>query len=1004
MANYNYSVTEIDSNSFQKIIISEQEKLLIDEFNVNSFLNASKHRVDLSIYSVENSLLENFEDYTKYSKLLNAQEAGKTGATNIVLDPEKDIQELGYESGDVILVYRFLNNYFSTGKFGGEFFIEDISSDGTEIRALSLTLTDNEVKSKADELKKYLNDSSFLDSFYLDFLNDTAPIGLNIDTEQTPKGLAIVLKLYEELPAGIEINSKFKVQIKVSEDKAYSIFAQPIEELIETKRLRGPNFQIESSTENNNPTEFFNYNDLFSYPATGSNFELHSLLAEKSAEISIEHNDFSNFIHFSSVEERIRNFKYKFQLLESYQDSLDTLNSSSYTALGISGSKSHYRNLITGSINNFDHYDRFLFFESGSNSWPKSSTKKPHVNTPSTSSAATSWFNSQIISASNYDTSNFDILINTIPSFIREDSNNEQYLMFIHMIGQHFDNLWVYFKAVSDKFDADNRMNFGISKDIVREAIESFGVNLYNSNQNLDNLFSSFIGETYNTGSELINSISVATSASFNSGSTDQEFLQPVGKDSYQKEIYKRIYHNLPYLLKTKGTERGVRALINCFGLPFDILKIKTFGGNTIDSPKFFGPEHYVSSSISKSIDTSITTSQEPSGSTRFHMNPGGKIRLDNTGSIATGSTLSRYTSIVNYPKKYTDDLHFVEVGFNISDATNKFIDLKISGSFDIDDYIGDPRLSDQSKYSRLNNIGKFLTNQPYTWDDIFIKWEDADWDWNTALEYSRSPNAFIRLLKFFDSSLFRIIKDFIPVRAKASTGAIIESHKLNRSKIKQVSGSLIDTIYSGSKSVITITGSQGGSFENSSSFGYTTNYNQTISTPIGPVPRNVTDESPQLTGEFSGSLLISTDGEVGKLNPFINLLQPNLIFDLNLYNLSLPIPPACIIQISSSYIGEYYQVFSTGSIGDAISGSVQLTYPTTGIASEGSITFTQTFDVYEFFSVEADESYVNTFLGWYTQFPTGSGETNLISTSSILNIYYTDEDTYGNKFYAVFD
>lgn len=986
MARYNYSITEIDPNSFQKISISEQEKLLIDDFVINSFLDSSKHRVDLSVYSSDNILLENFVDYDKYSKLLNAQEAGKEGSTNIVLTPEKDVVEIGYESGDVALVYRFFNNYFANSKFGAEFFIEDISPDGTEIRALCLSLTDQEIQTKAEELKKYLNDSSYLDNLYLNFNNDINVIGLNVDVEQTSKGLALVLKLYDTLPAGISLNSTFTVQVKVSEDKAFSVYASPIETVETQKTLKGPNFQIESKDENNNPTEYFNYNELFSYPATGSNFELYSMLAERSANIAINHDDFANFIHFSSAEERLRNFKYKLQLIESYEESLNTLNSSSYTSFGISGSKTYYQNLITGSINNFDHYDRFLYYESGSNSWPKSTTKKPHSNIPSTASAAVTWYNAQLVTASNYDVSNFDILTNTIPAFIREDSNNAPYLLFTHMIGQHFDNLWVYFKAVSDKYDADNRMDFGISKDIVREAIESFGVNLYNSNQNLENLFSSLIGETYNTGSEQITSIATGTSASFNSGSTNIEYLQPVSKDSYQKEVYKRIYHNMPYLLKTKGTERGIRALINCFGLPFDILKIKTFGGNRIDSSKFFGPEYYVSSSISKSIDTSITTSQEPSGSTRFHVNPQDKIRLDNTGSIVTGSTLSKYTSIVTNTKKYTDDLHFVEVGFNISDATNKFIDLKVSGSFDIDDYIGDPRLSSDSSYSRLKNLGKFIVNQSYTPGDGY--------------EYSRSPKAFMRLLKFFDSSLFRIIKDFIPARAKSSTGAVIESHKLSRSKIKQVSGSLDSTIHTGSTSLVKITGSQGGTFELSSSYNYTTNYSASITTPTGPAPRNVTDESPQLNGEFSGSLLVTTTGELTKDNPFINLLQPNLIFDLSLFNLSLPLPPNCTIAISSSYVGEFFQAFSTGST----SGSVQLTYPSTGDTSFTNITFTHDFDTYEFFSVESAESYGSAFQGWYSQFPTGSGDTNLITTSSILNIYYIDEDTYGNKFYAVFD
>jgi hypothetical protein len=47
----------------------------------------------------------------------------------------------------------------------------------------------------------------------------------------------------------------------------------------------------------------------------------------------------------------------------------------------------------------------------------------------------------------------------------------------------------------------------------------------------------------------------------------------------YDKEIYKRIYHNLPLLYKAKGTERGLRALIACYGIPDTILRISETGG-----------------------------------------------------------------------------------------------------------------------------------------------------------------------------------------------------------------------------------------------------------------------------------------------------------------------------------------------------------------------------------------------------------------------------------------
>ena len=49
--------------------------------------------------------------------------------------------------------------------------------------------------------------------------------------------------------------------------------------------------------------------------------------------------------------------------------------------------------------------------------------------------------------------------------------------------------------------------------------------------------------------------------------------------DSVNKEIYKRIYHNLPVLLKKKGTPEGLRLLINLYGIPDTILRINEFGG-----------------------------------------------------------------------------------------------------------------------------------------------------------------------------------------------------------------------------------------------------------------------------------------------------------------------------------------------------------------------------------------------------------------------------------------
>ena len=49
------------------------------------------------------------------------------------------------------------------------------------------------------------------------------------------------------------------------------------------------------------------------------------------------------------------------------------------------------------------------------------------------------------------------------------------------MVGQYFDNIWIYLKAVTDVNLANNNLNAGISKDLVYNQLQSLGIKLYNS-------------------------------------------------------------------------------------------------------------------------------------------------------------------------------------------------------------------------------------------------------------------------------------------------------------------------------------------------------------------------------------------------------------------------------------------------------------------------------------------------------------------------------------------
>jgi len=52
-----------------------------------------------------------------------------------------------------------------------------------------------------------------------------------------------------------------------------------------------------------------------------------------------------------------------------------------------------------------------------------------------------------------------------------------------------------------------------------------------------------------------------------------------IPQEDVSKEIWRRILNNLPYLLKTKGTERSIKALLSCYGIPTSLLTVREYGG-----------------------------------------------------------------------------------------------------------------------------------------------------------------------------------------------------------------------------------------------------------------------------------------------------------------------------------------------------------------------------------------------------------------------------------------
>jgi hypothetical protein len=585
-------IIQINPTDFESQTYGNQDTSLISSFDINTALSSGSY-LEFFIYDNNKSILLPDYNFVEYTVQNNGQSAGSgNDVFEIILDPEKLLVDRGYDQGIYVTYFNFFN--YEIGSNLEQLYISEISSDRTEIRLDSTILSNLDIAEKTlSFIQKRENSPYFLD-FYLNFGNNQLVIANNIQLDNEDEdNPTILVKLYESLLEDFDIDSTLWVVTTLEEPIAYQItFEEEPIVIQDTVPLKGPNFNLDIKDRINNSTLELSYQDLVSTSLTSSQQQLNSLLEERELDINIDYTNFDNFIHFSSVKTRLENFYSKVKLIEQYNASIEILNNTTNSPTEVSSSKTLYENRINNIITNFDGYDYYLYYSSGSFAYPKLNSEPPYQLYPSNSPEVLSWLGSDqefsiyyggiTLSASLFDNLNPNNLYYSIPEYLRDDSANQPYELFIEMVGQFYDNIWVYYKDVSQKYNADNRLESGISKDIVADAIRDFGVKLYQNNFSNDDLYTAFLGLTPDGALFPFPNItgSLPTPSGFEYVDTlisaSNDYL-PL--DDVNKSLYKRIYHNLPYLLKSKGTLPGLRALITSYGIPDTILRINEYGG-----------------------------------------------------------------------------------------------------------------------------------------------------------------------------------------------------------------------------------------------------------------------------------------------------------------------------------------------------------------------------------------------------------------------------------------
>jgi hypothetical protein len=392
---------------------------------------------------------------------------------------------------------------------------------------------------------------------------------------------SLVVRLYTPLSTDIIVNDTLWLVRQLADPYLDTVQLHSSAPELPVNNMRGPNFDIDTSYNTITETEFKSWNNLLDTNLSTSQQIINSYFSGSLSglDLGIDYTNFNNYVFYGSAYERISNFKYKLELLEYYKSQNNLLNASTGDVSVFDSNITINNNRIQNILGTFDNFERWLYYEptssltthgiSGSyigaagytvTPWPKYISGSNYYVHHTTSSLSSAWYDGLLATASLYDQENPNALVKTIPIHLREDQNNSEYELFVNMIGHHFDILYTYINALTKIYRPEEQPKLGVHKDGLYEIAQSMGWKLANGRQ-ASSLWQYKLG--------------INDSGSFTSTGS----LFSKSDEDITTEIWRRIVNNLPYLLKTKGTARSIKALMNVYGVPQTLLSIREYGG-----------------------------------------------------------------------------------------------------------------------------------------------------------------------------------------------------------------------------------------------------------------------------------------------------------------------------------------------------------------------------------------------------------------------------------------
>ena len=166
----------------------------------------------------------------------------------------------------------------------------------------------------------------------------------------------------------------------------------------------------------------------------------------------------------------------------------------------------------------------------------------------------TNWYNDMLTKAETFDTDNIHSFENNLPLYIQNSSDYQDMKDFLNLQGEQYD--------------------------LIRNHIDSMGTihkrGYKKTNSPPNNTLPMLLS---NMGWEAINPFSGSLSDTLGSYLTGVTSIDDIKNNTWRKTL-----NNLLYIYKSKGTKNSVRALLNTYGYPPDVLQFQEFGGSSINN------------------------------------------------------------------------------------------------------------------------------------------------------------------------------------------------------------------------------------------------------------------------------------------------------------------------------------------------------------------------------------------------------------------------------------